>query len=165
MFNNKSCTSGYATNTKNTRIFKFPSNPAEKESWLMALPNVIEKVTENLGICEKHCKKGYAHVTLRGGSTRPSIPPTDFGNTPKSMTPQAVYYDRHVDQRGVMSEKRSNVTLSSEKKKDEILSWDTLVGYCKTLSLAVEAIDEELRLVSQWFSVDCFFFNCCWTGL
>ena len=89
-----------------------------------------------MGICEKIGRKDMPK------STRPSIPPTKFGNTPKSMTPQAVY---HVDQRGVLSEKRNNMTLCSEKKKDEILSWGTLVDYCKTLSLAVVVNDEELR--------------------
>lgn len=151
VFNNESCTSGYATNTEKTRIFKFPSDPKEKESWLMALPNVIDKVTENMGICEKHWIKGYPYLTLRGGNTRPSIPPTEFGNIPKSMTPQAVNSDRHVDQRGIMSEKRRNMARNSEKKKDAekdtISSWDSLVEHCKTLSLAVEANDKELRLL------------------
>lgn len=55
----RKCSAGYckgnysSTNTK-VRVYGFPTDTEECNRWLAALPNKIEKVTKNMGICQAH---------------------------------------------------------------------------------------------------------------
>ena len=80
-FNNKPCTSGYASDMSGTRVLRFPTNIEEKKSWVESLPNALDvnKVTQHMGICEKHWKKGFETRPCPGKVVRRKYLPNEFG--------------------------------------------------------------------------------------
>ena len=150
MWDNKSCTSGYKTDTSGTRVLSFPDDKDERNTWLHNLPNYLnsDDVTVNMGICEKHWKVGYEYKLVRGGHKRPKYAPTEFGNTPKTLPIQAVCQDRNVDSRGVSSEQRSNVSAAINNIRDTILSWEDLCDYCRELSIPMKISNDGIRLIN-----------------
>ena len=148
-FDNKSCTSGYATSSFTRRIFTFPRGN-EREQWLQALPNYIDitKITNNMGICEKHWKEGYEFKYVQGGGIKPTHPPTEFGSTPSSLRRQSVNpsHSRNSEDRNVLSEERAKVSDQNRKEADKIRSWESLVSYCNSFDLLVASCDEYIRL-------------------
>ena len=60
-------------------VFKFPQNENEKQMWIAALPNILEKPpTEHVGVCELHWLFGYEKITVQGSKQRPKFPPSEF---------------------------------------------------------------------------------------
>ena len=149
MFVNKTCTSGYATSSFTRRIFTFPRGN-EREQWLQALPNYIEitKITNNMGICDKHWKEEYEFKYVQGGGIKPTHPPTEFGSTPSSLRQQSVNpsQSRNSEDRNVLSEERTKVSDQNSKEADKICSWESLVSYCNSFDLLVASCDEYIRL-------------------
>ena len=75
------------------KVFGFPSSKEECHLWISALPNANlqpDKITKNMGICEKHWPEN-APMQLRGRHLCPSLPPSCFSSDiPKSSLPSAV---------------------------------------------------------------------------
>ena len=74
-------------------------------------------------------------------------PPTEFGSTPKSFATQTTTEDRRIEERSVTSEKRSEVSTKSACTKDIIGSWKDLCSFCKDIPLAMEIIDEVIKVL------------------
>ena len=126
VFDNKSCRSGYSSDKSGIRVISFPANIEDKTRWVINLPNVlkVEEVTEHMGICLNQWKKGFETRIGPGGKPRPVHPPTEFGNTPKSLLRQSVIsLDRRIAERGVTSNQRSVMTKEKArlKGKEKIL--------------------------------------------
>ena len=87
VFDNESCKSGYAPDKTGIQVISFPTSIEEKRRWVMNLPNLLkaEEVTEHMGICLKYWKKGFETNIGPCSKLRPVHPPTEFGNTPKSL--------------------------------------------------------------------------------
>lgn len=150
VWDNESCTSGYASNTSGTRVLSFPKNREEKEKWCERLPNYLnpENVTDNMGICEKHWKAEYQYKIIPGGYKRPVNSPTEFGNTPNTLRRQSVSEDRSVEKRGVSSEDRSKVSATLTNNNDVVRSWEDLCDYCNKLHLPLQVSQDTIRLVN-----------------
>ena len=167
VFDNKSCRSGYCSDKSGIRVISFLANIEEKTRWVMNLPNnvlSVEEVTEHMGICLNHWKKGFEPRIGPGGKPRPVYPPTEFGNTPKSLVRRSVISpDRRIAERGVTSNQRSVMTRGvtsnqrsvmtkekarfKEKEKDTISSWEDLCSYCNSLSFAIMITENELVML------------------
>ena len=154
-FNGVSCDSGHPGSTFQGSIFTFPSTKTEKgrnecTKWLQALPNYIDinNVTQWMGICEKHWKPGYEFKHVQGGAKKPIHPPTEFGDTPRSLHRQTVKpsHSRKSESRNVLLEERSKIYADKEQEKDRIKSWNSLVTYCKSFDLTVFHNDDYIRL-------------------
>ena len=96
VFGNKSCISGYSSDKSGIRVIGFLANIEEKTRWVMNLPNVlkVEEVTEHMGICLNHWKKGFETRIGPGGKPRPVHLPIELGNTPKSLVRKKCYLPR-----------------------------------------------------------------------
>ena len=95
-----------------------------------------------MGICLNHWKKGFETRIGPGGKPRPVHPPTEFGNTPKSLVRQSVISpDHRIAEKGVTSNQRSVMTKEKarlkEKEKYTISSWEDLCSYPNSLSFAI----------------------------
>ena len=77
VWDGESCRSGYKGSTFTGMIFSFPSDEAQRDRWINALPNYIdrEKVTRHREICELHWKSGYETRIVQGGFRTPKHPP------------------------------------------------------------------------------------------
>ena len=64
------CSSGYdskfnkvtAYGFYKVTVYRFPVDATECKIWVDGLPNVIENVTDNIGICERHWSDNYPKV-------------------------------------------------------------------------------------------------------
>ena len=70
------------------RVFRLPTNAHERQKWISVIPkpNQERPITENFRLCEKHWPDETSFVTVQGGSTRPTEPPSIF-DIPKSLLP------------------------------------------------------------------------------
>ena len=50
------CTTNYLTSTSEEKlhVYMFPRDTQKLQYWLSSIPNAFEKVTSNMGVCEKH---------------------------------------------------------------------------------------------------------------
>ena len=147
----KSCDSGRPTSTFVGSIFSFPSTKTEagrqeSSKWLEALPNIVDVNKKWTGICEKHWKPGYDFKIVQGGNKRPIHPPTEFGDTPRSLHRQTVSpcSSRNVESRNVLSENRT--IADDEVDEDQVDSWDSLVNHCKLSGLTFSHTDDHITL-------------------
>ena len=69
------------------RVFRLPKDENERKTWLNVIPSgSFPPNLENLHICEGHWPKDALLKRTRGGSTRPTVPPSIF-NVPSSCLP------------------------------------------------------------------------------
>ena len=118
VYDNRSCKSVYKTDNSGFRVLQFPDDE-ERKKWLKNLPNVL--------------KLDYEYKIGKGGFKRPLDPPTEFGNTPKSLSRQTTTQNRSVDERRISSDERAKVSASSVINPDIIRSWDDFCRYCEEL--------------------------------
>ena len=160
VWDGESCRSGYKGSTFTGMIFSFPSDEAERDRWINALPNYIdcEKVTRHRGICELHWKSGYETRIVQGGFRTPKHPPAVFGTTKPSFRRQteiAPPVTRNIETRRVSSAARVKGAGKIELEKDKITSWDSLVDFCQTLNLTVFKTDIFIRLCKTLYHLFC----------
>ena len=69
-------------------VYSFPKEEESQKNWLRCLPNKIEKVTDNMGVCALHWPE---NVTMhrRGKYQVPAVPPSIFPNVPSSCIPSS----------------------------------------------------------------------------
>ena len=84
------CTGNYDCERpgKSTSIYKFPSNVQERQQWINVIP-VGKYQTLNpdtARVCRRHWPENATMVKLRGGQTRPLLPPSIF-DVPSSSLP------------------------------------------------------------------------------
>ena len=54
------CKSGYTSNKKKIKVYKFPIDAKRKSSWIEAIPHELGQVTPGMGVCAIHfrdCKE------------------------------------------------------------------------------------------------------------
>ena len=74
------CRGNYDDATR-CRVFKLPKNGAERTKWLAVIPPCRDldiSQAKSFFVCEKHWPDNPPMKKLRGGSTRPAIPPCIF---------------------------------------------------------------------------------------
>ena len=91
-------------------------------------------------------------MILPGGSSRPAVPPSLFGATSPLFFAQTLQSTpRHVDERNVSTDARSEYARKLEDEMDKIESWNSMVDYCQkkfTPQLLVDtSVEKVLRLV------------------
>ena len=91
------------------RLFSFPSDPAKRTAWVSALPNVLEKVTKNMGVCEKHWPPNLPTIRVKGHDL-PLNPPSIW-SVPDSFCKQHKSHDRAVMDRGIDAESRRSIHI------------------------------------------------------
>lgn len=112
------CRSGY--DDSSVRIYMFPKDLENRDRWIQSLPNVLHKVTENMGICAHHWPSN-AEMVKRKGHDVPKFPPTIFPNCPPSLQRQIQPRpSRRLDERGVSSTARNMVDMKAEQRADII---------------------------------------------
>ena len=130
-------------------VFKFPRNENEKQMWMAALPNILEKPpTEHVGVCELHWPFGYEKITVQGGKQRPKFPPSEF-ETPASFSRQTrASSDRDVKRRSVDSNSRHERSKLNKMEKDTIKDWTDLKNYCANIpDISFHATDDAIDLI------------------
>ena len=137
------CRSGYDSENKrrkalglpNVPVFKFPTNENEKQMWISALPNILEKPpTKHVGVCELHFRSDYEKITVQGGKHRPKLPPSEF-DTPASFSIQTTSSgDRDIERRCIDSTSRRERSRLDALEKDTINDWTSLKKYCANMS-------------------------------
>ena len=53
-------------NVQKIRVFSFPKDPNRRTAWVSALPNVLQKVTNNMGVCENHWPPNFPTIIVKG---------------------------------------------------------------------------------------------------
>ena len=121
-FNEEKCRTNYLATKKlpagdKLPVYRFPRNKQEQKRWLESLPNVPTlEISDHVGICAKHFPPDSPTVTLPGGSTRPTVPPSLFGNTNPLFFAQTLNSTpRNVDHRNVSTSSRSENTRKLEE--------------------------------------------------
>ncbi|PAA89771.1 hypothetical protein BOX15_Mlig002392g1, partial [Macrostomum lignano] len=99
------CSSNYNSEAVRTRTFAFPRDPQERERWRKALPNILQRVTDNMGVCVKHWPSD-APMVKKNSTERPINPPSVFNGVPSSCFVQNQDQDRQAEKRGVLSDAR-----------------------------------------------------------
>uniref|UniRef100_A0A1I8F3Y1 Protein kinase domain-containing protein n=1 Tax=Macrostomum lignano TaxID=282301 RepID=A0A1I8F3Y1_9PLAT len=75
------CKSNYESERLATKVHLFPKDSVERERWKKALPNILESVTDHMGICAKHWPPDTTMVKKRrfeAPKDPPSISPMVF---------------------------------------------------------------------------------------
>ena len=92
------CNGNYNKNNK-CRVFKLPTDAAERQTWINVLPPRKDFVIDpdKFFICERHWSEGYEVHTFPGGRTRPKHPPSVFPQIPKSCMPTPKAQPRSTD--------------------------------------------------------------------
>jgi hypothetical protein len=151
------CTTNYDTDsTVNLyHVYQMPRCPEKLKLWLSALPNIIEHVTDNMGICKKHwpenapMEKVYRSRYLVGFYPErykldyvlkiyfyqvPKDPPSIFLGCENSMKRQtAPTMSRNVSQRNLSLEIRAAVPdeLDEFMQRDNIIDWNS---FCREVA-------------------------------
>uniref|UniRef100_A0A1I8FK87 THAP-type domain-containing protein n=1 Tax=Macrostomum lignano TaxID=282301 RepID=A0A1I8FK87_9PLAT len=81
------CKSNYESERLATKVHLFPKDSVERERWKKALPNILESVTDHMGICAKHWPPDTTMVKKRRFES-PKDPPSIFNGVPPSCLVQ-----------------------------------------------------------------------------
>ena len=128
-------------------IFSLPKDPVRRTAWINSLPNVIEDLTDYMGICEKHWLPNYPTTRI---NNLPLNSPSVW-NVTDSFCKQLKCLDRDVKNRGVDAESRRSVLNTpgrTEVDTDRIQSWESLVNFCRELGLPLNVKEDSIRLFS-----------------
>ena len=60
------CSSNYKKEEEYTKVFRFPSDAQEKQCWIDKLPNILNTITGDPVLCEKHWPSGYETYKKKG---------------------------------------------------------------------------------------------------
>ena len=134
-------------NVQRIRVFSFPKDPNRSTAWVSALPNVLQKVTNNMGVCEKHWPLNFPTIRVKGHDL-PLNPPSIW-SVPDSFCRQHKSRDRLVKNRGIDAESRGSIADTSGEVKidpNRIQSWEPLVDFCQQLGLPLTVKEESIAL-------------------
>jgi len=100
------CCNGNYDNQNKCRVFRLPKDEREMQKWLNVLPPRENFVIDSskFFICERHWPQNVDMITMPGGKTRPTCPPSIFAHvadsclpTPKAPPRQPKSEDRQLD--------------------------------------------------------------------
>ena len=124
------CRSNYPKTGEYVTVYRLPTDQAEKQRWLSAIPRDNMPTSNDTVVCNKHWPADCETVTKKG-KIRPASPPTIFPNVPASQIPTAPGKPRNNEM--VLLENRA--ALPDELPQYEAhdsLTYDGIVEFVNT---------------------------------
>lgn len=134
------CKGNYDSEEEKVSVYCFPKDETEKQKWIDALPNIINRVTPHIGICSKHWPLDAPFIKIRR-YLRPQHPPTIFPGCPTTMLRQTVpSSSRQVDERGISSSSRGERDEADAFEKQDRLpkNWNDFVDFISSHPIIAE---------------------------
>lgn len=108
---------------KKVTVYSFPTDENERYSWVRSLPNKLSKVTQTMGICERHWPEDAPMIRRPKSKYHvPSCPPSIFPNVQPSCIPTSNTTTPRSTKKATSSARAMDID-----EMDQFLYMDTIV--------------------------------------